>query len=260
MEKQLIINSSEAIQSRLANGKKPRFGPLLLIFARPFLLLLFQGVTFLLMKAIQVPNAEIAIRNWWTVYGTLVDVGCLGLLLYLTRREGIKIKDLIGFDKKKLKVDILLGLGIILVVFPITIFGFGRLAMFAAYGNMNPAFPAGTFTRTLPLLAVLYSRILWWPVWSATEELTYEGYALPRLFVMTKSTWLTVLTISFFYSIQHSFLSLAGFQYGFYMFLLFVPLTMALQFIYLKVRRLTPLIIGHWMMDLFSVLFMLQVG
>jgi hypothetical protein len=72
----------------------------------------FQGVTYLFLNALQVPNAEIVIRNWWSVYGTLVDIGCLGLLLCLTRREGIKITDLISFDRKKLKVDILLGLGI----------------------------------------------------------------------------------------------------------------------------------------------------
>lgn len=44
------------------------------------------------------------------------------------------------------------------------------------------------------------------------------------------------------------------------MFLAFVPLTLAMQFIYLRVRRLTPLIIGHWLMDLTSVLFMLQIA
>jgi hypothetical protein len=256
----VTLNSPGAIQSRHAGERIPRYGPMLMLFARPFLILLVQGVTFLLFKGLNVQDAPVAIRNWWSVYGTLADLGCLGLLVWLTRREGIRLLDLVGFVKSKLKTDVLLGLGIFFIVFPVTIVGCGRLAMLIAYGSLNPVFPEYTFIRTLPFLAVLYSRLLWWPLWSATEEMTYNGYALPRLVAITKSPWLSVAIVSFFYSIQHSFHSLAGFQYGVYMFLLFIPLTLALEIIYLRIRRLTPLIIGHWLMDLTSVLFMLQVG
>lgn len=254
------VNFHEAIQSRLAEGRIPRFGPMLMLFARPSLLLLAQGITLLLFMQLNIPNAAVVVRNWWTVYGTLVDLGCLGLLIWLTKREGIQLRDLIGFAKNKLKTDIPLGLGIIFIVFPVTVFGFGRLAMLIAYGSLNPIFPEATFTRTLPLLAVLYSRILWWILWSATEEMTYNGYALPRLNAVTRSPWLSVALVSFFFSLQHSFLPWVNPQYGLYMFILFLPLTIALQLIYLRVRRLTPLFIGHWLMDLFSTLFMLQIG
>ncbi|MBK8905274.1 MAG: CPBP family intramembrane metalloprotease [Anaerolineaceae bacterium] len=254
------VNSLEAAQSRLLEGRIPRYGPMLMLLARPTLLLLVQGIVFMLFRQLNVQNAGAAIRSWWTVFGTLVDLGCLGLLIWLTRREGIGLRDLIGLVKSKLKFDIPLGLGIFVIVFPLTVFGGGMLAMLLVYGRLNPIFPEGTYIRTLPLLAVLYSRILWWPLWSFTEEMTYNGYALPRLIALTRSPWLSVLIVSFFYSIQHSFLALAGFQYGLYMFLTFIPLTIALELIYLRVRRLPPLIIGHWLMDLSSVLFMLQVG
>lgn len=254
------INSPEAIQSRLAKGCIPHFGPVLMLFARPALLLVAQGIVFLLFMRLNVHNAAVALRNWSSVFGTLVDFGCLGLLISLTRREGIRLRDLIGFVKSKLTTDISLGLGIFIIVFPVTIFGGGMLAMLITYGNLNPVFPEATYSRTLPLLAVLYSRILWWPLWSATEEMTYNGYALPRLNAMTKSPWLSVAIVSFFYSIQHSFLSLATLQFGFYMFLTFIPLTVAMELIYLRIRRLTPLIVGHWLMDLFSVLFLLRIG
>lgn len=260
MNEPMTVNSRKAIEGRLSEGRIPGFGPFLMVAARPVFILLAQGITYLLMKLFEVDNAEVEIRNWWSVYGTLADIGCLGLLVWLMRREGIRLMDLVGFDRKKLKADIAIGLGIMLVVFPIVVFGFGQLAMLLIYGSTSPSFPEGTFIRTLPLLAVLYSRIIWWPIWSATEELTYEGYSLPRMQAITKSTLLTVLIISFFYSIQHSFLALAGFKYGLYMFVLFVPLTIALQLIYLRIRRLTPLIVGHWLMDFFSALFMLQVG
>ena len=259
MSSTVSINSPEAIQARLTEGRIPRFGPMLMLFARPALILLVNRITLLLFMQINVPNAAVEVRNWSSVYGTLVDFGCLGLLIWLTRREGIRLRDLIGFVKSKLKTDIPLGLGIFIIVFPVTIIGLGRLAMLIAYGNLNPAFPEATFIRTLPLLAVLYSRILWWPLWSVTEEMTYNGYALPRLNAITRSPWISVIVVSIFYSLQHCFLSIADLQYGFYTFLLFLPLAIALEIIYLRVQRLTPLIIGHWLMDLASVLFMLQI-
>jgi membrane protease YdiL (CAAX protease family) len=133
------------------------------------------------------------------------------------------------------------------------------LAMLIAYGQLNPAFPENTYIRTLPLLALLYSRIIWWPIWSATEEMTYNGYALPRLIAQTRSTWLSVAIVTFFFAIQHSFLMLAGFQFGLYMFLTFVPLTIALQLAYLRIGRLPPLIVAHWLMDFSNVLFLFQL-
>jgi hypothetical protein len=253
-------SSPHAIQARLAEGRIPRYGPMLMLFARSTFILIFQGITFLLLRQSNVQNPAVAVRNWWPVYGTLVDAGCLALLIWLTRREGIRLFDLIGIVKSKLKTDIPLGLSIFLVVFPITIFGGGMLAMWITYGHLNPEFPEATYIRSLPLLALLYSRILWWPLWSATEEMTYNGYALPRLIALTRSTWLSVGIVSFFFSIQHSFLMLAGLQFGFYMFLTFVPLTIAMELLYLRIRRLPPLIVAHWLMDLSNVLFLFQIG
>lgn len=212
---------------------------------------------FLMLK---IPNASVTIRNWWPVYGTLVDFGCLALLFWLTRQEGIRLTDLVGFDVKRLKTEIPLGLALFILIFPLTIFGGGILAQLIAYGQLNPAFPAYTFTHTLPLLALLYSRLLWWPIWSATEEMTYNGYALPRLLAQTKSPSVSVTLVAFFFSLQHSFLMLAGFQFGFYMFLAFLPLSVAMLLAYLRLRRLPPLIVAHWLMDLSNVLFLYQIG
>ncbi len=254
------INFPDAIQARLAARRLPRFGPMLMLVARPALALVAQGITLLILAQLNVPNAGVAVRNWWSVYGTLIDLGCLGLLLWLTRREGIRLRDLIAFSKSKLKKDIPLGLAIFMIVFPVTIFGGGLLAQLIAYGSLNPVLPEATFIRSLPLLGVLYSRILFWPIWSVTEELTYNGYALPRLKAITGSPWIAVALVCFFWSIQHSFLPWVNPQHAWYLFLAFVPLTIAMQAIYLRVRRLPPLILGHWLMDLFSVLFMLQIG
>jgi hypothetical protein len=256
----ITINSDEAVRPRVVDGRIPHYGPLLMLFARSAFILLAQGFIYLLFLMLEVPNASVVIRNWWPVYGTLVDVGCLALLFRLTRREGIRLTDLIGFDAKRIKTEIPLGFGLFLIIFPLTIFGGGMLAQLIAYGKLNPVFPEYTFVHTLPMLALLYARTLWWPVWSATEEMTYNGYALPRLLAQTKSRWMSVAIVAFFFSLQHSFLMLAGFRFGVYMFLTFLPLSIAMVLAYLRIRRLPPLIVAHWLMDLSNVLFLYQAG
>jgi hypothetical protein len=44
------------------------------------------------------------------------------------------------------------------------------------------------------------------------------------------------------------------------MFLAFIPLSIAMVLVFLRIRRLPPMIIAHWLMDLSNVLFMYQVG
>jgi hypothetical protein len=257
----LAVNSQEVIQDRLEQGLIPRYGPMLMLFARSIFILLTQGITLLLFLQLKAPNATVEIRNWWPVYGTLVDIGCLAIMYHLTKREGIRLLDLIGLVKSKLITEIPLGIGLFILIFPIAMFGGGALAQLIAYGTLNPTFPQYTFNdRILPLLPLLYARFLWWTVWSATEEMTYNGYALPRLIAITRSRWLSVVIVAFFFAIQHSFLMLAGLQFGFYMFLAFVPLAIALVLTYMRIRRLPPLIVAHYLMDLSNIWFLYRVG
>ena len=254
------VNSFEAVQIRISQGKVPRFGPILMLVARSAFILIAQGITYLLLVHFKVANTPVVIRNWWTVYGTLADLGCIGLLIWLTKKEGIRLRDLIGLVKSRLKKEIPLGLLVFIAIFPVTILGGGLLGRLIAYGRPDVTFPEFTFYRSLPFLAVLYSRLLWWPLWSVTEEMTYNGYALPRLVAQTRTRWLPVVIVSFFFALQHSFLMLAGWRFGFYSFLTFVPLTVAMEIVYLRIRCLPPFIVAHWLMDLSSVLFLLKVG
>jgi membrane protease YdiL (CAAX protease family) len=261
MNEALPINSQEAVQYRLEQGLIPPYAPLLVIASRSVFILLAQGLVYLLFLQLKVPNASVTIRNWWPVYGTLVDFGCLGLLYYFTKREGIRLLDLVDVVKSKLKKEIPLGIGLFIVIFPIAMIGGGALAQLLVYGTLNPTFPQYTFNdRVLPLLALLYARILWWPIWSATEEMIYNGYGLPRMIAITKSRWLSVTIVAFFFAIQHSFLMLAGWQFLFYMLLAFLPLSFAMLIAYLRLRRLPPLIVAHWLMDLSNVWLLYRVG
>jgi membrane protease YdiL (CAAX protease family) len=100
--------------------------------------------------------------------------------------------------------------------------------------------------------------MFWWIISASTEELIYQGYALPRLQVFFGRKWPAVLWVGFGWAMQHSFLPFINLKYAIYAFLLFVPLTIALQLIYLRLKRLLPLIIGHWGMDCISAIFMIS--
>jgi hypothetical protein len=174
-----------------------RIALIVMVLVRPVLALAAQGIFVLLLAQLQVQTPTVTVRSWWTVYGALIDIVCLGLLLRLTRAEGFSLFSLTSFDKTRLKKDILLGIGIFIVVFPLAVFGGSMLAGILAYGTFQPTLPEGAFIRSLPLWAVIYSRIIWWVIWSFSEELTFQGYALPRLIALTKHKCIAVIWVGF---------------------------------------------------------------
>ena len=91
-----LANSLEEIQSRVAAGRISWAGPLLLVAARPVLFLTIQSLIALFLFALHRPAPMHRAGQWWNVYGTFVDIGCLVGLRFFTRREGIRLRDLIG--------------------------------------------------------------------------------------------------------------------------------------------------------------------
>jgi uncharacterized protein len=255
------VNARESIERRASAGRILWSGPLVVMAARSGLIVLAQVLVTLIFYLKGSPNPLKDGTVWWTITGTLVDAGCLGLMIWYTRREGIRLVDLIGIQKGKLGRDILIGLGMLVVIFPIVMIGGGMLSGLIVYGSLQPAQTAALMTRPLPLWAALYSRTIWWLIWSVTEEMTYNGYALPRLQVLLHGrTWLAVVMVGFFWAFQHAFLPLLLDPKLFlYLGIQMLPLVVVSQIIYLRFRRLPPMIILHWGMDFFSVMYMITV-
>ncbi len=246
-------NSRHRLESRISQHRLSWIAPLVVLPSRTLFMLVAQGLVAVIFLLRGSANPWFAAAPWWTVYGTLVDIGCLALLWHYTRVEGITLRDLIGPIHLRYGRDIFLGVLVFLLVFPFFVVG-GLLACKLIYGAYQvDAFPGILGGRILPLWAVIYSHAFWWIIWSPTEEITYNGYLLPRIQALSKRTWVAVVLVGFFWAIQHSFLPfLPEWKNFVWRFIAFVPGVIVFSLIYLRIRRLGPLILAHWAMDVIA--------
>ncbi len=252
-------NSPSQLQARIADNRLSWPGPMVVLPARIVLMLLAQALVAAIFLLRGAGHPWLAAAPWWTVYATLIDIGCLTLLWKFTHREGMAIRDLVGSIRLRYGGDILLGIGCFLLIFPLFVLG-GLLSCRLIYGAYQVnAFPGILGGRILPFWAVVYSRFLWWILWSPTEEIIYNGYLLPRVQALSHRTWFAIVIVGFVWAIQHSFLPFVPEWRNFiWRFLAFVPGIVAMMMIYLRIRRLAPLILAHWAMDIIATMMTLQ--
>ena len=248
-------NSRESLLRRRAVGTLTWHGPALMLFARAVLAVGAQAVvaTVFALRASQHPWRDAG--PWLPVYGTLIDAGCLALLWRLTRGEGIGVFDLVGFRRSRLARDALLGIALIpasLAFVAAGTYAAGRVV----YGTPNPPVLLGG----LPLPAALYGVLVWPFVWGLAEQMTYNGYLVPRFQVLCRDTGPAVAVVAFAWSLQHVFMPLA-FDAKFMAFRLLssVPNTVLQTLLYLRLRRLIPFAVAHSLMDGATVLIPLLV-
>jgi len=253
-------NSRASLQERAAAGYVPWMGPLLLVSARSVLWLTFQSMLALVLLTLHYPAPFRTAGNWWMLYGALSDICCLLGMWYFTQREGIRLRDLIGPIRLRHGRDLFLGLGILVCSYPFLIGG-GRLAAWLVYGSIAKVPVEFILQRHhLPLWATVYSLTVWWIIQSATEEMTYQGYALPRLQALTGRSWIAVAVVGFWWAGQHCMVPfVADSHYVAYRFLMFLPLVLFWMLVYLRLRRLPPFILAHWPMD-FTIAMMTGIG
>jgi hypothetical protein len=197
------LNAPPQIRERVASGRISWTGPLLLVSARPVLLVASQAIVALILFAAHRRTPWRAAGDWWNVYGTVVDVSCLIGLRYFTRKEGIRFRDLIGQIRLRHGHDLFLGLGFFVAIFPFFMGGsyLARRVLYSSpHQDPNAYLLHG---HALPIWAIVYSITLWWVIWSPTEETTYQAYALPRLEALTGRTWIAFLIVGFFWTAQH---------------------------------------------------------
>lgn len=250
---ELESNLPAAIRERVATGRVGWIGPWVMVCARSFLWMGSQGLVALIFLALHHSRPWREATYWWSVCFTLADITCLAGLRLLTRREGIGLRDLIGPVRMRHGRDFFLGLSYYLLSFPFFLGG-GYLAQAAFYGSRTNPSGYFLFSRALPLWATLYSITIYWIIQSATEELTYQGYVLPRLEALTGRSWLALLIVGFWFAAQHCALAFVpDWRSVACRFLGFLPGCLLMIGIYMRTRRLVPLIVAHWLIDIGAV-------
>lgn len=247
----ILVNSRTQIEERMAAGRIPWIGPLLLVCGRTSLWLALQSLLALILLALHRPDPMRAAGQWWPLYANLGDLGCLLGLRHFTRKEGIGLRDLIGPIRLRWGRDLFLGLGILVLAYPCVMAGsyLARVLVYGSAANVPTALILQA--HALPLWATVYSLTVWWVIQSATEEMTYNGYVLPRLEALTGHTWIAFSIVGFWFSVQHcAFPFLFDWRYVAYRSLMMLPVVLFVMLVYLRIRRLSPLILAHWPMDL----------
>jgi uncharacterized protein len=247
-----IQNSKDETKQTFLASQTTRPGAMLMLVAR---------LSFAFIAQILVAGLYLAARNdspwhsaaaWWVVDGTLVDLGCLWILSMLIRQESLRLKDILGFQSKRIGRDVLLGLAYVVLLIPAVITG-NMLTQWLYPGGSPPQI---TVTSSLPTRAVIYSIVIWPVVWAFTEELTYLGFIFPRLERITKRTWLAAILVILFWALQHIAMPfIPDGRYLFYRTISALPITVTITLIYiLGGRKIPPLIFAHWFSDMAAML------
>jgi membrane protease YdiL (CAAX protease family) len=247
-------NSIAAVRRRLGEGRVSWTGPVLLIVARTTLWMTAQTVVALLFLAQGRANPWHQACYWWSVCFTLADIGCVVGMRFFLGKEGLRLRDLVGPVRLRHGRDVFLGVFYFLLFSP-GFFAGGLLAHKLFYGNAASPGDFILHAHALPLWATVYSLVIFWPINSLVEEMTYQGYVLPRLEALTGRTWIAFAAVAFWFTAQHCVIgfvpNLRSILFRFFAFLPGVVIVIA---IYLRTRRLAPLIVGHWIIDLSAVL------
>ncbi len=215
--------------------------PLLLSFVRLPLAFLAQMLTVVVLLLAGNAAAWTQARPLWIVSGTLVDLACLALIGWSMRREGARLRDLLGVDRAGLGRDLLLGLGLFAVAMPLAVLG-QVVCGILLYGGAPPSALGVT-----PMWAAWYGVLIFPIIWGVTEELTYRGYALPRLEAVLGSAWAAVLITTLGNGLQHIALPfIPDARFMAYRFASALPIAILFGVYYLRRRRLLPMIVAHW--------------
>lgn len=194
-----------------------------------------------------------------------VNVICLWLVVRLLRREGRTVRELLGFEPRRIFTDLLWGL-LWLAVLYLPFAGAIMLVVWMQHGSemfiaMETVFFDPATVPTLNPIAwtilAIVAVLTFAPLNAPTEELVYRGYAQGNL----ARRWPTVLAIivpSILFGLQHVWYAatpdaVVAFVCAFFVW------GVGSGLIYLRQRRLMPLVVAHVLINLLTTLPALAV-
>lgn len=186
------------------------------------------------------------ISNWWSIVATVVNLFTILLLIYVAKKSGQTYWQLINYRKGQTKIrEILL---VCLVILGVGTAGM-YLAGYLCYGVLPYSAPMmiAPISKGLAILNVLLLPL----TTPFAEDALYLGCGVNQM----KNKTAAILVPAFFFALQHCFIpTLFEGRYILYRFLSFLPLTLILCWYYYKKRNPLPIMIGHGMIDIATVL------
>ena len=232
-------NTLPRLRALAAHGALGWSWPLVVALVRLPLSLLGYALAYTVYRLGGHPDpwaAAVAAGVFW--FTLVVDLPSLALLAWRTRAEGLRLRDLIAFQARKLPLDLGLGL-VVFVVLELILFDV-EAALSLALG-LGP--PRGSAER--PLWIVWWSLLVYPIVVGTVEEMVYRGYAQPRFEVLAGGARRGILLMALAFGVQHLAVPLVSAQYSLVRFVATAAAALFLGWVYLRTRRLTALVVGH---------------
>ena len=189
------------------------------------------------------------ITNWWSIVATVVNIITILILLFVTKRIGSSYKELINYEKGKTKVKEVIIITLIVLVLASIGMNVSGLICYGVIPYMAPMMAA-----PIPVIFAIINFILLPLTVSFAEDGLYLGCGVNSF----KNKYLAILVPAFFYALQHSFIPvLFDFKFIIYRFLCFLPLTIIFCIYYYKKKNPVPIMIGHVIVEIASVVLIL---
>ncbi|MFT4415426.1 type II CAAX prenyl endopeptidase Rce1 family protein [Fredinandcohnia humi] len=229
--------------------KQERIGSRIVIslLMRTFLFFIFGAIIVGLFTMSGYDNPLKEAEKWWPFQAILTNITTFFILRQLLKKEGIQYRSIFNFKKGRAWKDIketiwLLLIGIALGAIPLYIFSYLLLGSFI---------PPDTMFQPIPSWALVIAVIIFPLSNGLVETPTYIGYALPRIYKVSKKLWIAIIIAGIALALQHIALPLVfDIPYMAWRFLSFLPLAIGLGFIFTKTNRLLPIAAAHFLMDL----------
>jgi hypothetical protein len=160
------------------------------------------GLAGLLLLAGQAATGGQALNEaagWWMVYAALVDLGTLGVILWLLGRDGGSYRGLLGPPTTAWQVA-LGAAGVLAASVPAVVFS-GELTS-ALYGQ--DAIPPNFALVDLPPWASVVSVLVVPLLAELAEPVAYLGVVLPRLEQRIGRSWLAALIVVALWAAEHA--------------------------------------------------------
>ena len=192
------------------------------------------------------------ISNWWSAVASIVNIATVLLLFFITKKQKSSYRELINYEKGKTSVKQIIAVSAVVVI--VGMAGM-YIAGFICYGVIPYAAPM--MIAPVPLWIAVINVILL-PVSTAfAEEGLYLGCGVNQI----KNKYAAIILPALFFAVQHSFIPvLFDVKYIIYRFLSFLPLTLILCWYYHKKRNPLPIMIGHAIIDVATVMQILATS